>query len=71
MNYNLPFPLFLRVTIIRTFPLYVFLHTSSIHVSVHPFDVKLIEKIQVKHAEKVDGQMMQEIAIVWRFAGTI
>lgn len=32
---------------------------------------KLIEKIQVGHVEKVDGQMVQEITIVWRFAGAI
>ncbi|MGI6745879.1 MAG: DUF4368 domain-containing protein [Acutalibacteraceae bacterium] len=32
---------------------------------------KLIEKIQVGHVEKVDGQMVQEITIVWRIAGAI
>ncbi len=32
---------------------------------------KLIEIIQVGHVEKVDGQMVQEITIVWRFAGLI
>ena len=30
---------------------------------------KLIEKVQVGHVEKVDGQMVKEIAIVLRFAG--
>jgi len=29
---------------------------------------KLIEKIQVGHAEKVNGQMVREITTVWRFA---
>ena len=32
---------------------------------------KLIEKIQVGQVEKVDGQMVQEITIVWRFAGVM
>jgi site-specific DNA recombinase len=32
---------------------------------------KLIEKIQVGQVKKVDGQMAQEIIIVWRFAGVI
>jgi len=32
---------------------------------------KLIEKIQVGHAEKVNGQMVQEIVIAWRLAGRI
>jgi len=32
---------------------------------------KLIEKIQVGHVEKIDGQMVQEITIVWRFAGEV
>ena len=32
---------------------------------------KLIEKIQVGHVEKIDGQMVQEITIVWRFAGVV
>jgi len=32
---------------------------------------KLIEKIQVGHVEKVDGQLLQKITIVWRFAGVI
>ncbi len=32
---------------------------------------KLIEKIQVGHMEKVDGRAVQEITIVWRFAGNM
>lgn len=32
---------------------------------------KLIENIQVGHAETVNGQTVQEVAIVWRFAGVI
>lgn len=32
---------------------------------------KLIEKIQVGQVEKVDGQMVQEITIMWRFAGVM
>ena len=32
---------------------------------------KLIEKIQVGHVEKIDGQLVQEITIVWRFAGVV
>lgn len=32
---------------------------------------KLIEKIQVGHAETVNGQTVQEIMIVWRFTGKI
>lgn len=30
---------------------------------------KLIEKIQVGHAETVNGQTVQKVAIVWRFIG--
>jgi site-specific DNA recombinase len=32
---------------------------------------KLIENIQVGHAETVNGQTVQEITIVWRFAGEV
>ena len=32
---------------------------------------KLIEKIQVGHPETVKGQIVQDITIVWRFAGEI
>lgn len=32
---------------------------------------KLIEIIQVGCMEKVDGQMVQEITAVWRFAGVM
>lgn len=32
---------------------------------------KLIEKIQVSHVGKVDSQTVQEITIVWRFAGIV
>ena len=32
---------------------------------------KLIEKIQVGHAETIDGQAVQEITIVWRFTGEV
>lgn len=32
---------------------------------------KLIEKIQVGHVETVNGQMVQEVTIVWRFAGVL
>ncbi|WP_423783608.1 DUF4368 domain-containing protein [Gemmiger formicilis] len=32
---------------------------------------KLIEKIQVGQVEKADGQIVQEITIVWRFAGVV
>lgn len=32
---------------------------------------KLIEKIQVGQAKTVNGQEVQEITIVWRFAGTV
>lgn len=28
---------------------------------------KLIEKIQVEHAETINDQMVQDIAVVWRF----
>jgi site-specific DNA recombinase len=35
-----------------------------------PFNLnKLIEKIQVGHAETVNGETVHEITIVWRFAG--
>ena len=30
---------------------------------------KLIENIQVRHAEAVNSQIVQEVTIVWRFAG--
>jgi len=30
---------------------------------------KLIEKIQVGQVEKIDDQMVQEVTIVWMFAG--
>jgi hypothetical protein len=30
---------------------------------------KLIENIQVRHAETVNSQIVQEVTIVWRFAG--
>lgn len=32
---------------------------------------KLIERIEVSSLEVIDGQKLQEVAIVWRFAGTI
>ena len=32
---------------------------------------KLIENIQVGQVETINGQMVQEITIVWRFAGKL
>jgi hypothetical protein len=32
---------------------------------------KLIEKIRVGNNEKITGQEVQEITIVWRFAGEV
>jgi len=32
---------------------------------------KLIEKIQVGHAETVNGQTIQEVTVLWRFAGEV
>lgn len=40
--------------------------------SLTPFTLnKLIEKVQVGHAEMVNGQTVQEITIVWKFAGVV
>ncbi|HOA78526.1 MAG TPA: recombinase family protein [Bacilli bacterium] len=40
--------------------------------SLTPFILnKLIENIQVGHAETINGQTVQEITIVWRFAGEV